>query len=653
MSRNIAYVINDPEALQLLLNGSKAADLHRIYTENPAIYEWLGKNEYQVKSLSFLPTEYLKELDNIAFKISTAWHRHINQFCRESGSCQLNIGDTINTYIFRLISLLFYRSSQLNHLRSIEKEIVIPFFENQEAFDTDSFRNLVPDIDYWRVFTQSGHYDEQVKPFPLCSESPPNKPFYESNVSIHPSFWKHYLLAFSVDPFWIGREILFKLMPKTSSFRFKNYNGNRFTALIYDRNRILERAWTPMKLKHIRLARFDTPVFNIPDALKLKYKNADPILFHSMLDLGRGIVDASEAAISDLSPAIELSARRIAKFVTHYLIPLQHTIYPFMANWTKDYCKQPTVLVSNNSLNNPVSSMIGQSLSKNGVPVVVFEHGAPGLSKLQRAHTFFTDLRYWDGFVAYSPYQEEYYTRHTGDKSRNIFVRGFSHVARAGFPRLARLFSRSLAGLKPGEKVVLYAPTRFRYHSIRLYYEYFDIPYWEFMKDLVINVFGNISYKVLIKMHRKGLLPSRDFRDNPLEDIQLSSNIEITGTPDMKYLRYAGDILILDWLSSVFEWMITCENPLIYLNLVSDGVEDDILDMVKKAIFVIDIDNGGGWKTELMELINLPKSEIDSLWHEKKYARDYFRDNYHIGVEQSDDKMIQWIKGIYTSIKKR
>ena len=301
----MAYVINSLEVLQKVRPNNRDV----IYTENPLIFERLRKNGKSLKSLSFLSQNELKILDNVAFLISTAWHQYINQFCKETCDCDLNIGDTINTYIFRLISILFYRSSQINHLLGLEKEIIIPFIDDQESLDQDSFRNLIPPVDYFSIIAKSGFFGEKVKTISISANKYNNNLFYESNVSIRPSFWKYYLLAFSVDPFWLGREIFFKLMPDTSSGAFRTGKHRRFTVLIYDRNRILERAWIPMRLKHIKLFKFDTPGFKVPEDISPSNNNAFQSLFQALIIMGKEKVNKSDTGTSDLSYAIEFSAR--------------------------------------------------------------------------------------------------------------------------------------------------------------------------------------------------------------------------------------------------------------------------------------------------------------------------------------------------------
>ena len=646
MNKNTAYILNDEEIVHILVSENKFPSEDTIYTENPALFQRFENMGYNVKSLTVVPLSDLKKLDELALTISVAWQKSINTFCRDKIQCFLNIGDTLNTYIFRLLSLLIYRAVQLNYLIENEQEIIVPVIENAQGFDAEMTTLLPLFVDYFGVLSKSDYYNNKIKTIPLISKNKERKKFYETNVSIAPQFWKYYLLAFFVDPYWMLEMTLKKIMnalsPHSLLLPFLK-KKNKIKALIYHPNRILDRSMLPMILNKLELQTYIEPEFKISD-IKIYDKTIAKLLYSTLTNISQNIIKEGSFDSSGINHVINMSANRIVHFVMSRIIPLEQIVFSQVSKWIDPFRQQPAVMLSNNSLNQPIPSLIGQCFSKNGVPVIAFEHGALGLMKLHRAHTFFTDLRYWDGFVAYSAYEEKYYVRHTNDTSKNIYVRGFSHIASAKFPRIARRIARSLMGLPKKEPLILYAPTRFRENSIRLFYEYFDIPYWCFMKRLVFNVFGKTRIKTIVKTHRKGLLPSTEYRSHPLNEVELPANINIVNTPDLKYLRFAADVLIIDRLTSTLEWAISCDVPLIYLNILTHELEEDVIPILKKALFVIDISDDLAWEKKLLDLLELPTKVLLEKWNNKKKDREYFCEYFDLGPLQSDTEMIQWIK---------
>ena len=644
MNNKGVYIINNEEILNILLEEGKFPKDQVFYTENPAIIERFQKKNGQVKSLTFLSSSYLKDLDQIVLKIATHWQQTINRFCHEKAKSTIKVGDTFSMLNFRFLSVMIYRAAQLNQLIHEEGKVILPYVERNESIEKPIFDRLYsPHSDFFELLAKTEAYQERIQTIPFEPRTTKKTKYYTLNKSIHPKFWKDYLLAFSVMPERILPRLVKLMLPNSSSSKaFGDKNRKALTVLLYHSNTMLESAMIPMLLNGIKLIGFSEPKF------KLSEKGNDYTFFtslHKELNIvSNEIIKESSTDIKELILVIEILSKRIAQYVSLYLIPLQQMIEPHISNWIKTKCHSPMVMLSNDDLNEPISSMVAQSFSNNGIPVIPFQHGVRGITKLHRAHALLNDFRgFNDGFVGYSPNEESLYARRTGDTTKHVFVRGHTHTTQGRFPKLARILSRSLIGVSQKERLIIYASTLFRNNVVRLNHEYFDIPYWEFMKKLVMDVFGKTTIKTLIKTHRKGLLPSDDYRGHPLNEIELPPNVLLRSDPDMRHLRFAADVLILDWPSSVLTWLIVANIPLIYLSMGDNFLEDGIDPLLRKAIFVIDA-NTLGWENELLSILNLPQGELNKIWEQKKKDRIYFNENYYSGPKQSDIKMIEWIK---------
>ena len=188
---------------------------------------------------------------------------------------------------------------------------------------------------------------------------------------------------------------------------------------------------------------------------------------------------------------------------------------------------------------------------------------------------------------------------------KNFFIQGAWVWKKIKFKKLARWISRKLWKIKKSEKIVLYAPTRFKDGHIWLPYTIQDSNYWNFIKETLFKYISKSNINCYVKIHQKGLnkKSSRgqyDGRVHPLEMCKLPQNIFLKHWPDLTYSRNAADIILLDRATSTLNWVFATNKPIIYLENNFDPLTPKVRKIMEKAIFLIDT-NKENWGKNLQK----------------------------------------------------
>ena len=301
-----------------------------------------------------------------------------------------------------------------------------------------------------------------------------------------------------------------------------------------------------------------------------------------------------------------------------------------------------------NSLGSPIETLQAYFYRKQNIPVVSSQHGATGLLVLYKYLQHYSSMKRCDYFICFNDYEIEQYIENNDKSDKNIFFTyGVSKHYKSFFSIISRYVVRKMWGIGRKEKVVLYAPTRFKEGQV-MPYDNYDMKYWDFMKNIVDGALKRSDATNIIKIHQKGLSSHKEKdvyanRKNPWLDMELSQNIKVQSYPQLNYSRYAADILIIDRATSTLDWAISSGVPLIYIDNIYSPLSSNLKDKISKAVFFIDacVD---GWENVLLDTVNMSEKKIKQKWVYMKEYRDKFIDDYVLGsVKNSSNDVLEWL----------
>lgn len=150
-------------------------------------------------------------------------------------------------------------------------------------------------------------------------------------------------------------------------------------------------------------------------------------------------------------------------------------------------------------------------------------------------------------------------------------------------------------------------------------------------KLLLEKVYNNINKKVIYKSY-----PSQRLLYQPSysELKKISSNIIMVGNEDFRYVRTAADIIVTDSSYSTLSWCLMDNVPIVFLKsrLCSRLISKEVEEYFNDSFLVIDSDDLN-WEFKLINLLNLPKTSLYSLWNAKKTKRKFLVEKYLSGPD--------------------
>ena len=207
------------------------------------------------------------------------------------------------------------------------------------------------------------------------------------------------------------------------------------------------------------------------------------------------------------------------------------------------------------------------------------------------------------------------------DQKKNIYFRS-----------IQKYFSKKRFNLSYGENIVM--------HVSGLSYggnnpNAIDGPSESYIFDkeklLLEKVYNNINKKVIYKSY-----PSQRLLYQPSysELKKISSNIIMVGNEDFRYVRTAADIIVTDSSYSTLSWCLMDNVPIVFLKskLCSRLISKEVEEYFKESFLVIDSDELN-WEYKLINLLNLPKTSLYSLWNAKKIKRKFLVEKYLCGPD--------------------
>jgi CDP-glycerol glycerophosphotransferase len=194
------------------------------------------------------------------------------------------------------------------------------------------------------------------------------------------------------------------------------------------------------------------------------------------------------------------------------------------------------LLVVNDWLRRRYARRPGQHVLQtwHGTPLKRLALHRPGFAP-RRAGAVVKESRRWDVLLAQNPYAARILRKAYAFLGRPVWVEGYprNDVLRTGHAAAVR----AELGIRPGERVLLYAPT------------------WRDDRQEIVDFLDPAALAsetgsvVLVRGHSRTLLPG--------EDVSGPRVIDVTGYPDAAPLLLAADALITDYSSVMFDFGVT------------------------------------------------------------------------------------------------
>jgi len=630
-------LIEDFEILQKYFENQEYRRGDIFLTEEPGVYEHLLKNGHEVISMSsLLSKKELKENSSFSVALTKAWIKTMNNYLLEAHHLNIEIDTIVNRQVYNLVGTAFYRFGQLKKMSEKGSDLTIPHFELDEPNDilfSNRNNNLLVQLATLSEFKNKFH------PLLLDNAKKKIKRSYKILGGKKIKYWKYYILAICSEHSILVYSLHLPLIKKVKNLFLKRDKLHIFISIN-----------TPLimaQLFHLFLK-----------GVKISFlaENKIPLDVYSSrksnIELKRLLIKKkkSEEVNLDLpkyNNLIDFLADKLSNYINSYVIPVtQHLSQKIESNIDKQSIDERVVIFTGSRNPNHVSAISNRVYANKGVPTIAFGEGPYCMLKLYRAHAYLGYMLEGDAFVSQDPHEEYYFKKTTKKYLRPFYIIGANRILKGRFPKLSRIMGRKLWGIPRKNVALLYLPTRYLGKSVRPYYENLDINYWNFQKRFVLNVLSRSGKDSYIKIFKKGLSSTPEQKMNPLNMINLPSNVTIKESPDFRFMRFSADLLIVDLATSTMSWALTSNVPVVYLNLEQCPLEDDVYEDMKKTLFLIDIKDNNDWESKLLELLQRPICEINKEWQNMSEKRDKFVRYYLTGYERGKTDFYNWIKYI-------
>ena len=169
----------------------------------------------------------------------------------------------------------------------------------------------------------------------------------------------------------------------------------------------------------------------------------------------------------------------------------------------------------------------------------------------------------------------------------------------------------------------------------------------------LLKALGSINKEVFFKLY-----PTEQYlyeKHDVIKKIERKfDNLNLIDTnDDFRYLRTISDIIITQCSESTLEWCIGVDVPIIFLdsNYYEPLQNEKVRNAFKKSFFVFNYDTFG-WEKGLIDFLNLPYSQIISLWQSKakyreKYDEHFFLSNKKYAGKIGAEYIIDYLKKGY------
>lgn len=614
----------------------------RLFTESPGVYEAL-KDSYMIEDISGTVTmDEANDLGRRVVRLCFEWQAEIDRFF-EPITPGIPIGKILGRSLPNVMNCFCYHHLLLERAVSDASDrIVVPYLtaEPKNVLQSEQIVSLAPvQTNYFGLVAQHGGTSEIIEALPLDKDQFGSPNMLPGKVTERMGAWQAFLsvllLSMSTRSIWL-QSLLF--------------------------NRVYSRHWVKILLS-ILLPKRRHAFFFLMNDLNIH-------LVHHLLLRGvrvsrvsvsggtaseradaldaTGLADVLIALCKDKDMVVPLAAaaKRIQYYVSGYFLPLYKTLQESQQTDIETAPATCKACFLTNSLGDPRDILLSRLFHNAGVPVINFQHGGIGLVEMYNLSQHFSDMSNSDGFVCFNEYERDFYKALTGDRGIQFFVKGVKHEQSAPFPRIARRLARRLWNVRGDDKVLLYAPTRFKEGQV-FPFDVYDMKYWAWMKALLYDGVAKSDVQCVVKVHQKGLWSSLQAtlyqkRKNPLLEIELPGNVYIEFYPQLNYSRFAADILLIDRATSTLGWALAADIPLIYVEMPFSRLIPEVRDAMNRAVFVVD-GSEEAWTDILRRLLDMPLNELKSRWRKKEGDRQRFNERYVTGPDRGYKDLTEWV----------
>lgn len=602
-----------------------------VYTDNPWLWESLGRSQNDVRTpADLLVTGDHRAIADQAWRVSEAWRTFLDddRLSRESG---LGFGRALGQFLFYFVNVALLRALQLKKIIAAHGSAIIPYFSDDPENDPDGDVDMLfpMNCNYFAWLARAGG-------FANCHLQALSGTFAATSAKHMicrplPSLRERALLA-------ALRLTSVKNYPFSKVFvrrtRRCQVSGAKSVWSFIDYEPIFP-VMTHLRLRGYRLGEISLPPL-APVAA------SQDLVLKLAAQLSRA---ASQAVVDADGAVIDAMARRVAQFVLSRLVAAAAAARSAIEDKFPEGSE--TALVLSNGVAEPAEIFVEQQVRAQGKAFVVFAHGGIGLLEGYRRYVHHSDMEYCSAYVAHNDYEISYYKKMASNMEKPAVSGGVAAAVRPPCRRLARILGRKTLRVSRDERLIVYCPTRFREDCVLPEFEAADVPYWRFMKSLVWDGFAKSSGSYVVKFHQKGLSPDGSgkyaARRHPLEAGELPRNVRCIAYPQLNYIRWAADILVVDRATSTLQWALSHEVPLVYLDIPMDPLTEEARAALSKGAFLIDA-CGQDWQEAVREFLRRPQDEIHREWEAKRTARQHFFDHYLIGTKRSVSEVVSWIE---------
>jgi len=618
-----------------ILNRVSIDNIDCCITNDPAVFEILTKQDVEVYNVNkYISKEYVDQSATVAAELCNNWVMAIDGYYQKLLGKKVKIGSSINTYLYNYIATSFYTYIHLDYLKNNNTKVLIHYQEELSCIKEKNLitSELIAKIAKLNIFGSFFnfymHNNEQVKV---------NTP-YKVITKFDIKYTLYYLLGFLSVPTKI--KVLFDKITNRERIKEIRVNsidkltGEKHTIVILHTGEQIEyntRNWRASGSVVVK-CNLDSLIVNkispgTNDNSKLVDELMESIPYNCDKIMGNGAFDL-----------ITFLSLEILNHINKYVLPT----YNYLDKQVNGDSLTNNMLVVTGGWDMR-QSLLSSVLSKYNISTITFQEGTACLHKFYKRLIPVGYIMHGDAFVSRSLHEEKYFKRITNLYDKQFFCYGSLKMQQSRAPFLSRILARRIWNIKRSSPTVLYVPTRFSRNIIRPYKTFNDIEYWLYQKRLILEGFSNVNKDVYIKIYKKGLISSSYTHRSVWTTLDLPNNVMVKESPDLRFMRFAADIIIVDLATSTLSWALTSNNPVIFMHNKTNPLQDQVYQSAKKAIFVIDVEDDLQWISDIQNILNKPLTEIRIQWDLMKSERENFMEEYVVGAKVSNNNLYNWM----------
>jgi len=559
-----------------------------IWTSSPGLIEFLknSKNNFsQIDSIEIFTSEknlniFNKSLINCRKKLTTILNNY-----------DANFANIYRTEVYSLFLVIGYKSLILsNWLNKISGKVAIVGSSKLKVVDTIDANFGRYDHLYYNIIDKldiKNYFDVDLIEVPGIS----NKLFddYFNKVPLFDRFFNIINRPYS--------SIFFKLWMKAGFFKIGNKKRGNIKFL--ELNEGIEETFLPLLNSGWTLGKI-----SFKDT---KIKSVDNIKYQKLLT---DIVNLWDTTTSKfINRSIQNKTKKLIK---DRLLNSLSSIEEYKNKYNSEINNIPkNTLILSNGLYSTKLRLASSILREKNYKVYTTDHGSSA------------GINEWFDYIPEDMFN--YSSMHFAFNSitQEICKKENNIVSNVGTPlvlvknrfkNLQRLLARIRCKVYSKDPILIYASYLFSNNKPLGMGTGLDNNYNNFRKKIFKSI-SKFSGKIIIKPY-----PALRYIDDLYTTKYLPNNHYVIPQGELRQLRWAGDIIVIDNASSTILWAIATEIPLILINSNRNRLTEKAKIELSDAIFLFD-ENELGWEKQLEKLLNHNIKDIRKLWKKKKNKR--------------------------------